>query len=113
MRLKKRRSARLLLRDANATKRMQPFAQRAADKFFGTRGKRNPEKLLEEQRKVYEFIKERGKATKEEILNKFRMKPGKLGQIMIVLRRFKLTKGAKIDDKIYCVPWEYEHEGEV
>jgi transcription initiation factor IIE alpha subunit len=90
-----------------------PVAQHAADRFFGTFGKRDPEELLEEQRKVYEFIRERGKATEEEILNKFRMRPGEVKQIMIVLRRFKLTKGAKIDDKIYCVPWEYEPEGKV
>jgi transcription initiation factor IIE alpha subunit len=76
-------------------------------KLFGSTG---PEELLEEQRKVYDFVKERGKATTEEILNKFKMKSGELTQIMIVLRRLKLAKGAKIGDKTYLVPWDINHQ---
>jgi transcription initiation factor IIE alpha subunit len=78
-------------------------------KFSEAFGKTGPEKLLEEQRKVYEFIKERGKATEEEILNEFGMRPEELRKTLMVLRRFELMKGANINDKIYVVPWEYEH----
>jgi hypothetical protein len=41
-----------------------------------------------------------------EILQKFGMRQGELTQIFIVLRRFKLAKGARIDGEIYCVPWD-------
>jgi hypothetical protein len=87
-----------------------PFAQKVADTFAETFGSTGPEELLEEQRKVYDFVKERGKATTEEILNKFKMKSGELTQIMIVLRRLKLAKGAKIGDKTYLVPWDINHQ---
>ncbi|MGP8329769.1 MAG: hypothetical protein ACT6FF_05580 [Methanosarcinaceae archaeon] len=85
-----------------------PVAQSSTDKFLETFGKVKPEELLEEQRKVYEFIKERGKVTSMEILQKFGMRQGELTQIFIVLRRFKLARGARIDGEIYCVPWDYE-----
>ena len=82
-----------------------PVAQSSTDKFLEAFGEVKPEQLLEEQRKVYEFIKEREKVTSMEILQKFSMRQGELTQIFIVLRRFKLVKGAKIDGEIYCVPW--------
>jgi transcription initiation factor IIE alpha subunit len=84
-----------------------PVAQSSTDKFQEVFGEVKPEQLLEEQRKVYEFIKEREKVTSMEILQKFSMRQGELTQIFIVLRRFKLAKGARIDDEIYCVPWDY------
>lgn len=84
-----------------------PVAQSSTDKFLETFGEVKPEELLEEQRRVYEFIKENGKVTSMEILQKFGMRQGELTQIFIVLRRFKLAKGAKIDGEIYCVPWDY------
>ena len=82
-----------------------PVAQSSTDKFLEAFGEVKPEQLLEEQRKVYEFIREREKVTSMEILQKFSMRQGELTQIFIVLRRFKLVKGAKIDGEIYCVPW--------
>jgi len=84
-----------------------PVAQSSTDKFLETFGEVKLEELLEEQRKVYEFIKERGNVTPMEILQKFDMRQGELTQILIVLRRFKLAKGASIDGDIYCVPWNY------
>ncbi len=84
-----------------------PVAQSSVDKFSETFGEVKPEELLEEQRRVYEFIKERGKVTSMEILQNFGMRQGELTQIFIVLRRFKLAKGARIDGEIYCVPWDY------
>lgn len=83
-----------------------PFAQSAADRFTRTFGAINPEELLESQKKVYEFLKERGKATPEELINKFGLRPGELTQIMIVLRRLKLAKAHKIGNTIYYVLWE-------
>ncbi len=85
-----------------------PVAQSGVDKFSETFGEVKPEELLEEQRKVYEFIKEKGKVTPIEIMQKFGMRQGELTQIFIVLRRFKLAKGARIDGVTYCVPWDYQ-----
>ncbi len=85
-----------------------PIAQSDADRFSNVFGVVKPEELLEEQRKVYEFIKEKGKVTPIEIMQKFGMRQGELTQIFIVLRRFKLVKGAKIDGEICSVPWDYQ-----
>ncbi|MDF2955689.1 MAG: hypothetical protein OD815_001305 [Candidatus Alkanophagales archaeon MCA70_species_2] len=87
-----------------------PFAQRAAERFEEFFGEVKPENLLEEQRKVYELIKERGKATPDEIIKELGIRPGELTQIFIVLRRLKLAKAHKIGDKIYYVPWDYRGE---
>ncbi|VUT27811.1 MAG: hypothetical protein SYNGOMJ08_00362 [Candidatus Syntrophoarchaeum sp. GoM_oil] len=85
-----------------------PVAQSATNRFSEVFGEVKPEELLEEQRKVYEFIKAKGKVTPMEILQKFGMRQGELTQILIVLRRFKLAKGENIDGKIYSVPWDYQ-----
>ncbi len=84
-----------------------PVAQSATDKFSEVFGEVKPEELLEEQRNVYEFIKEKGKVTSMEVLQKFGMRQGELTQIFIVLRRFKLAKGTRIDGETYSVPWDY------
>ncbi|MHC1596253.1 MAG: hypothetical protein ACXQTO_05325 [Candidatus Syntropharchaeales archaeon] len=81
-----------------------PLAQSVADRF----GRINPDELLEEQREVYEFIKEKGKVTPAEILERFGMREGDLRQIFIVLRRLKLVKGQEIDGEICYVPYEYQ-----
>jgi len=85
-----------------------PVAQSGVDKFSEAYGEVKPEELLEMQRDVYEFIKENGKVTSTEVLRKFGMRQSELTSILIVLRRFKLTKGAKIDGEAYCVQWDYE-----
>jgi len=85
-----------------------PVSQSGVDKFSEAFGEVKPEELLEGQRKVYEFIKEKGKVTSVEVLQKFGMRQGELTQILIVLRRFKLTKGARIDGEVYYVPWDYQ-----
>jgi len=84
-----------------------PMAQSATDRFVDTFGEIKPENLLEDQKKVYEFIKTRGKVTTMEVMQKFSMREGDLRQILIVLRRLKLAKGRKISDKVYWVPWDY------
>ena len=84
-----------------------PVSQSGVDKFSEAFGVVKPEALLEEQRKVYEFIQENGKVTPLEMMQEFSMREGDLRQILIVLRRFKLAKGARIDGEIYSVPWDY------
>ena len=84
-----------------------PVAQSGVDKFSEAFGVVKPEELLEAQRKVYEFIQENGKVTPLEMMQEFSMREGDLRQILIVLRRFKLVKGARIDGEIYSVPWDY------
>ncbi|MHC1582313.1 MAG: hypothetical protein ACXQT5_04895 [Candidatus Syntropharchaeia archaeon] len=85
-----------------------PIAQSAADRLSEIFGEIKPDELLEEQRRVYEFIKEKGKVTPAEILNRFGMREGDLRQIFIVLRRLRLAKGRNIGGKIYYVPWDYQ-----
>ena len=86
---------------------IDPVAQSGVDKFSEAFGAVKPGALLEEQRKVYEFIQENGKATPLEMMQEFSMREGDLRQILIVLRRFKMVKGARIEGETYSVPWDY------
>ncbi len=83
-----------------------PFAQSAADKFSRIFGVISPEELLDDQKRVYELLKKRGKASQEELIRELGMRPGEITQIMIVLRRLKLAKARKIGDTVYYVPWD-------
>ena len=55
-----------------------PISQSAAERFSEVFGEVKPEELLEEQRKVYEFIKEKGNVTPIEIMQKFGMRRASL-----------------------------------
>lgn len=83
-----------------------PIIQFAADTFSMAYGRTRAEDLSEPQRKIYQFIKETGKAAPEELMKEFHLSGPELRQIFIVLRWLKLAKGAREGDKIYFVPSE-------
>lgn len=53
------------------------------------------------QKRIYEFIKEKGKVTKEEIAAGFELPPWELEKQFAVLRHCELVRGFKEDNKIY------------
>ncbi|MFA4909671.1 MAG: winged helix-turn-helix domain-containing protein [Desulfobacteria bacterium] len=80
-----------------------PIAQMVTENFMET-FKRSPmEELSETQKKIYEFIKEKGKALPEEIARELGLGELDLRKNFIVLRRLGLAKGTKIGNKVYYV----------
>jgi len=75
-------------------------AHRAAAGQTGTNG------LTQLQKDMYNYIKSKGKATKQEWCEKFILSPLELDRQIAVLRHCEVLKANKIDSVIYIVPFE-------
>ncbi|TYO97351.1 hypothetical protein [Desulfallas thermosapovorans] len=64
-------------------------------------GQTGTEGLTELQKKIYEFVKEKGKVTRPEIARHFDLKDWELERNFTVLRHCELLKGTKVDNTIY------------
>lgn len=78
-----------------------PWAVRAAKVFEKTSGVSAVEALTDQQRAVYEFIKDRGRAKPEEVWAKFGLTPRELENIGAILRHCELIKGQKDGSEVY------------
>jgi len=78
-------------------------ATHLAKKHRQTAGQTGTEGLLEIQRKIYEYIKEQGRATREQIMEEFAIPEWELEKQVAVLRHCELIKGRKDEGKIYLV----------
>jgi hypothetical protein len=67
--------------------------------------KTSEENLTELQKAIYNFVKSKGKVTKQEISDKFNLSQVKTENHLAVLRHLELTKGKKEGEKIYIVPF--------
>ena len=82
-----------------------PLATRSALWFRKTSGLETTAGLTEQQRAIYEFIKDRGKVTGVELYSKFHLSPQELENQIAILRHCELVKGQKEGDKVYLVPF--------
>jgi len=64
-------------------------------------GQTGTEGLTELQKKIYEFVKEKGKVTRPEIAERFDLKDWELERNFAVLRHCELLKGTKEGKTIY------------
>lgn len=78
-------------------------AVHSAKKHRESMGQTGIEGLTELQKDIVNFIKEQGKATKQEIYKKFDLKETELEKQFAVLRHCEVLKGKKEGDKIYIV----------
>lgn len=69
-------------------------------------GQSGVEGLTDLQKQVYEYIKSRGKATKQELLNHFKLPEWEIEKQFAILRHCELLKGRKEENKIYIVLFE-------
>ena len=83
-----------------------PIAQMVTENFMETLKRSPMEEISETQKKIYEFVKRKGKVLPEEIAAEFGLGELDLRKNFIVLRRLGLAKGTKIGDKVYYVMWE-------
>ncbi|MDW7651817.1 MAG: hypothetical protein SCK29_13100 [Bacillota bacterium] len=78
-------------------------AVQSATKHREAMGQSGTEGLTALQKEIVEFIRERGKATKQEIAEKFEMKQWELDKQFAVLRHCEVLKAKKVDDTVYIV----------
>ena len=81
-------------------------ATHAAKKHRAALGQRGTEGLTELQKNICEFIRERGRATKEEIAREFKLEEWELDRQFAVLRHCEVLRAAKVGDQVYIVPFE-------
>lgn len=90
-----------------APKTCDVAATHLAKKHRQAAGQTGTEGLLEIQRNIYEFIKNRGRATREQIMQELSIPEWELDKQIAVLRHCELVKGAKIDGSVFLVLFDH------
>jgi predicted HTH transcriptional regulator len=67
-------------------------------------GQKGTEGLTELQKKVYEFVKSKGRVTREEVMEKFNLSEAEMDAQMTSLMYSELVKARGEEGKIYLVP---------
>jgi len=88
-------------------KACDPWAVYSATQSRESTGLKGIEGLTEQQKAIYEYIKNEGKVTGEEILAKFNLKGIDLQTHLATLRHCELVKGRKEGNQIYLVPFDF------
>jgi hypothetical protein len=78
-----------------------PWAVRAAKEFQKSSGVNAVDALTDQQRAIYEFIKDRGRVEPEEVWANFQLTPRELENVGATLRHCELIKGQKDGPKVY------------
>ena len=82
-----------------------PLATYSAKRFQESDGLEAEERLKQQQKAIYTFVKFRGKVTPQELVEKFNLSRAELENQIAVLRHLELTKGKKEGNTIYIVPF--------
>lgn len=80
-----------------------PWAVFTATRSRERSGFKGAEGLTELQTAIYEFVKSKGKATGEEVMENFNIPQRDLATQLATLRHCELIKGHKEGDKVYLV----------
>lgn len=92
--------------EAYKVKACDPWAVYSAKQMLKISGAKAEEILTEEQKRIYNFIKSKGKATIEELLNQLKIPRSTLEAHLATLRHLELVKGRKEENKTYIVPFQ-------
>ncbi|MFO7952252.1 MAG: hypothetical protein R6U91_05545 [Bacillota bacterium] len=82
-------------------------ATQLAKKHRQAAGQKGTEGLLEIQKNIHDYIKEKGKATREELMEAFDLPEWELNKQIAILRHCELVKGRKEGDQVYLVLFDY------
>lgn len=82
-----------------APKTCDVAATQLAKKHRQAAGQKGTEGLLDIQKKIHDYIKERGKATREEIMQDLNIPDWELEKQIAVLRHCELVKGKKEENE--------------
>ncbi|NLA12225.1 MAG: hypothetical protein GX883_08880 [Firmicutes bacterium] len=86
---------------ATVLKTCDPLAVRAARVTREKSGQKGAEGLLPVQKKIYEYLQEHGRATREQIAGELQLEQKDLEKHFSVLRHCELVKGFKEGNTIY------------
>ena len=86
-------------------KSCDPWAVYSATRTRETAGLSGTEGLNTLQQAIYTFIKDRGKATPEEVITRFNITPKDLQNQVATLRHCELVKGSKEGQTVFLVPF--------
>lgn len=87
-------------------KACDPWAVYTATRSRQRMGFKNAEGLTDLQRAIYDFIRSRGKVTREELSKNFNLSESELQVQLATLRHCELVKGLKEKGRIYAVPFD-------
>lgn len=82
-----------------------PWAVYSATRTRESSGIRGAEGLTPSQKEIYEFIKNKGKASASEVIANFHITEHDFEIIFSTLRHCELVRGHKEGDKVYLVPF--------
>jgi len=82
-----------------------PWGERSKRIFRDSHGLEGTDGLTDLQKEIYEYIRSKGKATRMELLEQFKLPPTELENQFAILRHCQLLKGKKEGDAVYIVPW--------
>lgn len=63
------------------------------------------------QKAIYEFVKSKGRATREEVRKRFSLPEPEMQRQLAMVRHCELVGGHKEDGKVYLIPFSYEGIG--
>jgi len=86
-------------------KACDPWAVYSANRSRETLGLKGAEGLTELQKTIYEFVRVKGKVTREQLMKNLGLTEAELQTQLAILRHCELVKGHKEGDRIYLVPF--------
>ena len=82
-----------------------PWGVRSKKIFRESHGLEGTDGLTDLQNRIYEYIQQKGKATKAELMERFQLPSPELENQFAILRHCQLLKGKKEEDAMYIVLW--------
>ncbi len=89
-----------------APKTCDVAATRLAKKHRQAAGQTGTEGLLDIQKKIYELIRQKGRASKAEVMEELGLQEWEVNKQIAVLRHCELIKGSKDEQGLYLVLFE-------
>jgi len=86
-------------------KAWDPWAIHSATRFRQSSGLKEIEGLTGLQKAIYEFVKSKGRATREEVRKRFSLPEPEMQRQLAILRHCELVGGHKEDGKVYLIPF--------
>jgi len=87
-------------------KACDPWAVYTATRLRETMGLKGTEGLTELQRAIYDFVRGKGKVTREQLIENLGLTEAELQTQLAILRHCELVKGYKENGRIYLVPFD-------
>jgi len=87
-------------------KACDPWAVYSATRSRETLRLKGTQGLTELQQAIYEFIRGKGKATREQLIENLELTEAELQRQLAILRHCELVKGHKGDGRIYLTPFD-------